>query len=146
MRTVSMMGLAGLRLGLLAGPAAWLEEIDKTRLPYNINILTQVSADFALRHQDVFDAQTQAIRADRARLFGELQALDGVSPYPSDANFILLRVPAGRAPGLHASLRQGGVLVKNLHGAHPLLEDCLRITVGRPDENSALLRVLTAAL
>jgi histidinol-phosphate aminotransferase len=146
MRTVSKMGLAGLRLGLLAGPAAWLEEIDKTRLPYNINILTQVSADFALRHQDVFDAQTRAIRADRARLLAELQSLDGVTPYPSDANFILLRVPAGRAPELHARLRRDGVLVKNLHGAHPLLEDCLRITVGRPDENTAFLRALGAAL
>jgi len=146
MRTVSKMGLAGLRLGLLAGPEDWLREIDKTRLPYNINVLTQVSADFALRHREVFDQQTRAIRADRARLHRQLSALPGVSVYPSQANFILLRLPEGRAPEVHGRLCNAGVLVKNLHGAHPLLADCLRVTVGRPEENAAFLRGLESAL
>ena len=101
MRTVSKMGLAGLRLGYLAGPPEWIEQIDKVRLPYNINALTQASAALALRHRALFDAQTAAIRTERARLFSALEALDGVHPYPSQANFILLRLTSGRGgPGL----------------------------------------------
>jgi len=146
MRTVSKMGLAGLRLGYLAGPSEWLAELDKTRLPYNINVLTQASAAFALRHRSVFDAQTRRIREERGRLFAALAAIDGVHPYPSEANFILLRLTAGRAGEIFASLKEGGVLVKNLDGAHPLLADCLRVTVGRPEENGAFLGALQAAL
>jgi len=139
MRTVSKMGLAGLRLGLLAGPAAWLDEFDKVRLPYNINVLTQASAEFALRHREVFDAQTQRIRIERDRLAAALGRLPGVTVYPSQANFLLLRTPPGRAAAWFAGLRERGVLIKNLDGAHPLLADCLRPTVGTPDENDALL-------
>jgi histidinol-phosphate aminotransferase len=146
MRTVSKMGLAGLRLGLLVGAAGWLAEFDKTRLPYNINVLTQVSAAFALRHRAVFEEQTGRIRAERRRLYQELLALEGVRPYPSEANFILLRVARGQAPSLFGALLGRGVLVKNLHGAHPLLADCLRVTVGKPEENDALLRALRAAV
>jgi len=144
MRTVSKMGLAGLRLGLLAGPAAWLDEFDKVRLPYNINVLTQASADFALSHREVFDAQTQRIRAERERLAAALARLPGVQVFPSQANFLLLRTPPGRAPVWFAGLREQGVLIKNLDGAHPLLADCLRPTVGTPDENAALLAGLSA--
>ncbi|QYZ65892.1 MAG: histidinol-phosphate aminotransferase [Gammaproteobacteria bacterium (ex Lamellibrachia satsuma)] len=146
MRTVSKMGLAGLRLGLLAGPADWLGEVEKTRLPYNINVLTQVSADFALAHQPVFDAQTYAVREARGQLFAELERVVDVTPYPSDANFILLRVPQGRALSLFEDLKGKGVLVKNLHGAHPLLEDCLRVTVGTPMENSTFISALSDLL
>jgi histidinol-phosphate aminotransferase len=146
MRTLSKMGLAGLRLGLLAGPAAWLAQVEKTRLPYNINVLTQVSAAFALRHQAVFDHQTREIRAARAELMTALQVLPGVVPFPSEANFILTRLLPGRADAVHTGLREKGVLVKNLHGAHPLLADCLRITVGTAEENAQLLRALSACL
>jgi histidinol-phosphate aminotransferase len=146
MRTVSKMGLAGLRLGYLAGPPEWIAEIDKTRLPYNINALTQASATLALRHRALFDAQTAAIRAERARLFAGLSALDGVHPYPSEANFILLRVTGGGADAVFAGLKGQGVLVKNLHGSHALLADCLRVTVGRPEENDALLAALAGQL
>ena len=142
MRTVSKMGLAGLRLGYLAGPAAWLNEFDKVRLPYNINVLTQRAAELALRHKPVLDAQTEAIRAERGRLHSALAAIDGVTPYPSEANFILLRVPAGRARAIFEGLRARGVLVKSLDGAHPLLADCLRVTVGTPDENAAFVAAL----
>jgi histidinol-phosphate aminotransferase len=146
MRTVSKMGLAGLRLGLLAGPEAWLAEIDKTRLPYNVNVLTQVSAAFALRHREVFEDQTRRIRAERGRLFAALSGLDGVNPYPSDANFILLRVPRERAGQIFEAIKARGVLVKNLDGAHPLLADCLRVTVGLPEENDAFLAALEKSL
>ena len=146
MRTLSKMGLAGLRLGLLAGPEPWISQIDKTRLPYNIGVLTQVSADFALRHKALFDEQTRAIRQARDGLFAALAALSGVSPYPSQANFILCRLPQGRALAVHEGLRQQGVLVKNLHGSHPLLQECLRITVGTEAENKRLLDALRGLL
>lgn len=142
MRTLSKMGLAGLRLGLLAGPAAWLDEFDKLRLPYNINVLTQASADFALRHKAVFDAQTRQIRAARGWLTERLGRFDGVEVFPSEANFLLVRTPRGRAGDWHTGLREQGVLIKNLDGSHPLLADCLRPTVGTPQENDALVSAL----
>ncbi|MBK5931625.1 pyridoxal phosphate-dependent aminotransferase [Halochromatium salexigens] len=150
MRTVSKMGLAGLRLGYLAGPADWIEQIDKVRLPYNINCLSQASATFALRHRDVLDAQTETIRSERDRLASALAELDGgqgrLEPFPSDANFILVRTRPGRAGALFTGLRERGLLIKHLDGSHPLLADCLRITVGTPDENAALLAALAALL
>jgi histidinol-phosphate aminotransferase len=146
MRTVSKMGLAGLRLGYLSGPAEWIAEIDKTRLPYNINVLTQASAVFALRHKDVLDDQTMRIRKERSRLLDALSAQDGILPYPSEANFVLFRLPDHRAGEVFESLKADGVLVKNLDGSHPSLADCLRVTVGRPQENDAFLHALAAAL
>jgi histidinol-phosphate aminotransferase len=146
MRTVSKMGLAGLRLGYLAGPPEWLDEVDKTRLPYNINVLTQASAAFALRHKAVLDEQTRAIRAERAKLFQALCDLPGVRPYPSEANFILIRLGEGRADLTFQRLKERGVLVKNLNGAHPLLADCLRVTVGTPEENAAFLAALRGVI
>ncbi len=146
MRTVSKMGLAGLRLGYLAGPADLIEQIDKVRLPYNINVLTQASAAFALRHHDVLDAQTEAIRDERRRLAAALTDLDGgrgqLHPFPSDANFILVRTQPGQAGAIFHGLRENGILIKHLDGAHPLLADCLRITVGTAAENSTLLDAL----
>jgi histidinol-phosphate aminotransferase len=146
LRTVSKMGLAGLRLGLLVGPQDWLGEIDKTRLPYNIGVLTQASAEFALEHQEVLDAQTAQIRADRATMFAALQALPDLTVYPSEANFILFRAPAGRATELFDGLRSRGVLIKNLSAAGGALRDCLRVTVGAPAENDAFLRALRELL
>jgi histidinol-phosphate aminotransferase len=141
MRTVSKLGLAGLRLGLLAGPSEWLEQIEKTRLPYNINVLTQLSAVFALQHYAVLEKQTQQIRADRADLSKNLASINGVQVWPSQANFILFRVK--NAPAVFSGLKENGVLIKNVHGSHPLLENCLRVTVGTPEENQAFLTALT---
>ena len=142
MRTVSKMGLAGLRLGLLAGPPRWIDEIDKTRLPYNINVLTQASAAFALEHKDVLDGQTRQIRADRGHLYAALQELPGITAYPSEANFILFRAPPGEGPRVFAGLKARGILIKNLDGAHPLLADCLRVTVGTAAENAAFVEAM----
>lgn len=149
MRTVSKMGLAGLRLGLLAGPTEWLSEFDKTRLPYNINVLTQVSAEFALAHRAVLDTQTQQICVDRELLAAELRALDGVTPFPSRANFILFRVnkEGGDAAGVvFESLKAQGVLIKNMGAVQGPLANCLRVTIGSADENSAFLQALKQAL
>ncbi len=146
LRTVSKMGLAGLRLGMLAGPAAWLNEIDKARLPYNINVLTQMSAEFALEHRDVLDAQTARIRADRATLLTALKRLSGLTVYPSEANFILFRTPTGRATSIFTALRERRILIKNLSPAGGALADCLRVTVGAPAENAAFLEALRTVL
>jgi len=146
LRTVSKMGLAGLRLGLLAGPAEWLGEIDKTRLPYNINVLTQASAMFALQHKTMLDEQAQQIRSDRAKLAQSLRELDGVRPYPSEANFILFETPQGEADRVFAALKEQGVLVKNLSAAAGRLRDCLRVTVGKPTENQAFIDALQNTL
>jgi histidinol-phosphate aminotransferase len=142
MRTVSKQGLAGLRLGYLCGPAAWLSEFDKLRLPYNINVLTQASADFALAHHRVLDEQAAAIRRDRESLARALAALPGVTPYPSEANFILFRVPVGQGDAVFQGLKDAGVLIKNLSGQGGALTDCLRVTVGRPEENGCFLAAL----
>ncbi len=142
MRTVSKMGLAGLRLGYLAGPADILQEFDKIRLPYNINVLTQVSAEFALRHKDVLDQQTDLIRQERSRLYAQLMSIKGLTVYPSEANFILIRVSDGRANALFEALKSGGVLIKNLANAGGLLQDCLRVTVGKPEENDKFIEIV----
>jgi histidinol-phosphate aminotransferase len=144
MRTVSKMGLAGLRLGLLAGPKAWLAEFDKVRLPYNINTLTQASAEFALTNRQLLDEQTQQICVDRSQLMADLNALSGVQAFPSRANFILFRVTNARA--VFESLKQQGVLIKNMGADDGPLAQCLRVTVGSPAENHAFLQALTQAL
>lgn len=146
MRTLSKAGLAGLRLGVLAGPAEWIAQFDKVRLPYNIGSLTQITAGVALRHPALWQHQTEAICAERERLAAGLGALTGVRVYPSDANFLLFRVPAGLAPVLYQKLQADGVLIKLLDGTHPALSDCLRATVGRPEENERLLEALTRGL
>ncbi|MGZ4968681.1 MAG: histidinol-phosphate transaminase [Methylobacter sp.] len=146
MRTVSKLGLAGLRLGYIAGAPDIIEQLDKIRLPYNINSLTQISADFALSNKALFDHQTQQICAERAIVFNRLNALDGITAYPSAANFILFRTPENRANDIFASIKQQGVLIKNLSPQGGLLSDCLRVTVGKPDENSAFLAALTRSL
>jgi len=146
LRTVSKMGLAGLRLGLLAGPPAWLEQINKTRLPYNISVVNQATGQFALAHREVFAAQAREIRAQRAALMRGLQALKPLSVFPSEANFILFRTPPGQATAIFEGLKAAGILIKNLDGSNPSLRDCLRVTVGLPEENAAFLVALRELL
>ncbi|MGB1580653.1 MAG: histidinol-phosphate transaminase [Nevskiales bacterium] len=146
MRTVSKMGLAGLRLGLLAGPPALIAEVDKTRLPYNVGCLTQASAEFALAHADLFVEQAQQIRAERGRLYAALGQMAGIEVWPSEANFLLFKVAPGQAKAVHQGLINSGVLIKCLHGAHPQLADCLRVTIGKEEENTAFLDALNRVL
>lgn len=146
MRTLSKLGLAGLRLGFIAGHAAIIEQIDKVRLPYNINILTQQSAIFALSTADLFTEQTQNICAQRELLLTQLNDLQGIIAYPSAANFILFRTPAGQADNIFAGLKQQRILIKNLSPQGGLLRDCLRVTVGKPEENEAFFTALNQTL
>lgn len=146
MRTLSKLGLAGIRLGYIAGGRAIIEQLNKIRLPYNINILTQVTADFALKNADLFAQQTQIICSERAVVFEALTQIPGIIPYPSAANFILFKTPENKATELFESLRTKGILIKNLSPQGGLLKDCLRVTIGKPEENTAFLRALANSL
>jgi len=146
MRTVSKLGLAGLRLGYIAGTPNIIEQLHKIRLPYNINSLTQISANFALSNKALFDQQTQQICAERSVVFNQLNALNGITVYPSSANFILFKTPKNRANDIFASIKQQGVLIKNLSAQGGLLADCLRVTIGKPEENAAFVAALTKSL
>lgn len=144
MRTLSKLGLAGLRLGYLAGAPEWIGELDKLRLPYNINVLSQIAATVALRHLPVLTGQAARLVEERARLTASLERLPGTRVFPSRANFVTFRIPRG--PDVFAGLKAGGVLIKNLDAAHPSLRDCLRVTVGTPEENTRFLAALEAVI
>jgi histidinol-phosphate aminotransferase len=145
MRTLSKLGLAGIRLGVLAGAGRWIAELDKVRLPYNVNTLTQAVAREVLRHGGgVLTEQAGAIKLERRRLAQALRAVPGVTAYPSDANFILFRI--SQAERVFDGLKRRGVLIKSLNGSHRLLADCLRVTVGTPEENAAFLSALNQTL
>jgi len=139
-RTLSKIGMAGLRLGYAVAHRAWTDEIDKVRSPYNLNALTQAAAVALLADEGVFAAQADAIRTERARLTAALARKPGVTVFASAANFFVARV--ADAPAAFAALKARGILVKNVHGWHPLLANCLRITVGTREENDALLAAL----
>ncbi len=144
MRTVSKLGLAGLRLGFLVGHPGWISAFDKLRLPYNINTLTQAAATYALEHYDVLQNQTAAICKEKARIETALDQISAIERFPSAANFILLRVP--NAAALFDGLLARGILVKNVSQSHALLNHCLRITIGTAEENDAFIDALQAAL
>jgi histidinol-phosphate aminotransferase len=144
LRTLSKLGLAGIRLGYLAGHVDWIEQLDKVRPPYNVNVLTLAVADLMLENMPLLDAQAVAIRAERARLAVALKALPGVTPFASAANFILFRVAA--PDRVFSGLKERGILIKNLAGSHPLLAGCLRVTVGTSSENEAFIKALRATL
>lgn len=146
MRTVSKLGLAGLRLGFLAGAPELIEQLNKIRLPYNINCLTQATANFALAHSQFLLEQTQSIRQQRELMLQSLEAFDNLQTYPSEANFIMLRIIDRSAEQVFSSLKRQGILIKNLSPQGGLLDNCLRVTVGKPDENQAFLTALKLAL
>lgn len=140
MRTFSKLGMAGLRLGFLAGSAAWLGQLEKLRLPYNVGVLPQLVAEKLLEHHDVLLQQAEQIKRDRAKLYQQLSEIAAVKVYTSEANFLLFRV--ANAAAIFNGLKQRGVLIKNLNGGHPMLKDCLRVTVGTPDENMRFIAAL----
>ena len=144
MRTFSKLGMAGLRLGFLAGRAAWLSQLEKLRLPYNVGVLPQLVATRLLEHHDVLLTQAEDIKLERTRLLALLDAISGVRAYPSAANFILFRV--AKATQIFEGLKRRGVLIKNLNGGHPALIDCLRVTIGTPAENERFVSALRDCL
>ena len=144
MRTLSKFGLAGVRIGYLIGAAPLIAQIDKVRPPYNVSVLNCEAALFALEHAEVFEAQAAELRRERGLLLDRLAMLPGVKAWRSDANMVLVRVPdADRA---FQGMKARGVLVKNVSRMHPLLADCLRLTVGTVEENAQMLQALQASL
>lgn len=144
LRTLSKFGLAGVRLGYLCGHAALVDEVDKVRPPYNVSVLNAEATLFALDHADEYARQAAVLRSERERLQAALRQLPGATPYPSEANMILVRVPDAKRA--FEGMRSRGVLVKNISGLHPLLANCLRLTVGTPDENTQMIDALKASL
>ncbi len=144
MRTMSKFGLAGVRIGYLMGASPLIAEVDKLRPPFNISVLNAEAALFALEHADEYARQAVLIRDQRERLFRALQDMPGVHPWPSQANMVLARVPDAAAT--FAGMKARGVLIKSVSALHPLLANCLRITVGTPDEVTLTLAALRASL
>ena len=140
-RTVSKLGLAGIRLGYLVGRPEWVAQLDKVRPPYNVSVLTQAAALFMLERLDVLEEQATRIRGEREKLGTALKAFREITVFPSEANFFLIRVPD--ADRTYAALKQQNVLVRNLN---PGIPNCLRVTVGTPDENRILITALREAL
>lgn len=144
MRTFSKLGMAGLRLGFIAGSKAWLQQLDKLRLPYNVGVLPQLVAEILLKHHDVLLQQAEQIKQARSQLSQQLAALTGVEVFESQANFILFRVNA--ASDVFNALKQHNILIKNLNGGHPMLVNCLRVTVGSEEENNQFINALREIL
>ena len=145
MRTLSKFGLAGVRLGYLIGPAALVSEIDKVRPPYNVSVLNCEAALFALEHAEVFAAQAAEIRAERTTLIAALRQMQGVEKcWDSEANMVLIRV--ADSAKAYEGMKNRKVLVKNVSTMHPLLANCLRLTVGDASDNAQMLAALQASL
>lgn len=144
MRTLSKIGLAGVRLGYLFGSPQWINEIDKVRGPFNVGVLQQVAATVMLDHYDELKRHAALMVTERERLFTELQKLPGVTPFPSKANFVLTRFPDVVA--VFEGLKARGILVRNLSAMHPLMANTLRISVGTRDEMDVLLKALKEIL
>jgi len=140
LRTVSKVGMAGIRLGYAVAAPEWIAELNKVRQPYNVNALTQAAAEALLTDTGWIAEQAAAIRTERARLETELKRLPGTTVFPTQTNFVLVRVTD--ANEMFEGLKARCILVKNLHGWHPLLANCLRITVGTTEENDLLLAAL----
>lgn len=136
LRTVSKIGFAGLRLGVLIGEPETITQLDKLRLPYNINILTQVSGHFLLQESDEIAKNTKLIIAERQVLSVALKGISGLQVYPSQANFILFKAP--NASALFSYLESKSILIKNLSNV-PKLKNCLRVTVGSDRENQQFI-------
>ena len=148
LRTVSKIGMAGLRLGYVCGRPEWIGSFNKTRSPFNISVLTEAVAIKLLQNKAVLDAQAANVLEERERVRADLARLPGLTVYPSAANFLLVKVTGGKGAGTRAfdSMKAQGVLVKDFSGGHPLLENCLRLTIGTPAENRAMIDALRQAL
>lgn len=142
MRTFSKSGLAGLRLGYLVGSREWINELEKIRLPYNINSLSQITTEFILDNYELLVDQAAKIKESRDNLFSRLSEIDGIHSWPSKANFILFRVMNNNSNLIYENLKKQGILVKDMNNFHPLLSNCLRVTVGAENENSAFIQAL----
>jgi histidinol-phosphate aminotransferase len=137
--------LAGLRVGYLLASPELVREINKARLPYNVNFLSQTAAIAALEEAELLAENVRRIVEERERLLALLADLPGVRAWPSRANFFILELLAAEPRAVFASLLRRGVLVRDVT-SYPLLSRCLRVSVGSPEQNEAFLHALGTAL
>ncbi|MEK6692936.1 MAG: histidinol-phosphate transaminase [Nitrospirota bacterium] len=140
LRTLSKIGLAALRIGILIARPEIVKEINKVRLPYNVNSLSQAAARVALENRDIIDKQINAIINERERLYRELLRIDGIRLFPSVGNFILFRT-IKNADKIYQGLINRGILIRNMN-QRGLLNNCLRVTIGTSHENRYFLEVV----
>ena len=140
LRTLSKIGLAGLRVGVLTASKEIVGELNKIRLPYNINSLSQAAGMVALKHAKTLDKQISLLISERGKLYNALLRTPGVTPFPSSTNFILMWIEKD-ATKVFQALKKRGILVKNLDKPGPL-QGCLRVTIGTPAENKEFLKEL----
>jgi histidinol-phosphate aminotransferase len=149
LRTFSKaMAMAGLRAGYMLGDPAVIEQVNKAKLPYNVNFYTEVAAAEVLRNRALLQPQIEAIQAQRDRLLAEMSRMRGISVYASAANFVLFRVEAAGLDHrdlFDRLLNDHGVLVRDV-SKYPMLDRCLRVNAGTPEENDAFLAGLAAIL
>lgn len=142
LRTLSKIGLAGLRLGYLIGDEKILNEVSKVRLPYNVDSLTQYIATYALKDFyfkiKKFIAE---ITKERDRILRELSTFKELTVYPSEANFILFK--SRRANQIYEKLLKEGILIRNMS---PLMKNALRVTIGTKEENSQFIETIKSIL
>jgi len=141
LRTLSKIGLAGLRVGFLIAHADIVHQVNKVRLPFNVNSLSQKVAIDALRNKKQIRSQIRLIISERNKLYKAMAGMDGAAPFPTDANFILFKV--ADADRVYCSLLKKGVLIRNMKGA---VGGCLRVTVGTAGENALFLKALKQVL
>jgi len=142
MRTLSKIGLAALRVGYMAGNQELISEVNKVRLPFNLNSYSQAYAVEAMKDSKGMRGYIKDIASERDRLMAGMQDLEGVEPFPSEANFILFKAKAGAGPVYNGLLKRG-VLIRNVDA---MIKGCLRVTVGAIKENNAFLKALGETL
>lgn len=140
LRTLSKIGFAGIRAGYAVGHPELIHELRKITPPYNMNQLSLTAAKFALQYHQFIDEHINKQKSERERMRTMLKAWSQVEVFPSEGNFITMRVPDAQA--LFQALLDNNILIKNLHGVHPLLNQCVRITVGKPEQNQLVLGVM----
>jgi len=146
LRTFSKaMGMAGLRVGYLLASPELVREVNKARLPYNLNFFAQMAAMAALDERALLQERVDVLVRDRDELYRRLAHLPGVRPYPSRANFILFELEDADPKAVFEEIYQRGVLVRDVSAA-PRLSRCLRVSVGSEPENEAFLAALRQAL
>ncbi len=141
LRTLSKVGLAGLRTGFLIAHRDIINEVNKVRLPFNLNALSQKVAINALKSRSKMRSGIRLIISERKRLFKEMKEIWNVETYPSDANFIFFKV--SDSDKIFKALLKRGVLIRNMKG---IKEGYLRVTVGTPKENTIFIKNLKQLL
>jgi histidinol-phosphate aminotransferase len=144
LRTLSKVGMAAMRIGFLIGPPPLVEELNKVRLPYNLNTFSQAAAVFYLDHEAAFSAQINDIVQEREKLMEALRNLKGIHPRPSHANYIFFSCDFG-SNHVYNYCIQKGILIKNFNGPG-MMKNCLRVTIGTQKENREFINTIQSMI